>query len=329
MRWLALMLKIKRLLPQAAFDAVRQVRGYRQTSAAARAQLTNCVRQIRGSFPELRFRRASLVDTGSENVVVNLDDQYMFRFPRRPHRSDLLREIRLLQWIQGRTAVRVPEYRFVPASGDFAGYAMVGGRELQPKLFRRLDLRSQEAIVLQIADFFRLFHAAPAEAPAAPDESAPALGDQARFSHCDFALLRDFVAARVDPSLISSTAHFFAAFGRSEVSTRRVVHGDLLPNHVLLDDAGNVGIIDFGDAALGDPAWDFAVIGSYAPWIGPLLMSHYPFAPDDPELLARAARQAVRYWFERLVQRLNSHHTSESLGEICDSLRSAIDRVGF
>ncbi len=40
----------------------------------------------------------------------------------------------------------------------------------------------------------------------------------------------------------------------------RLVHGDLAPEHILCEPDGNAiyGVIDWGDAQLGDPALDFA-----------------------------------------------------------------------
>ena len=41
-----------------------------------------------------------------------------------------------------------------------------------------------------------------------------------------------------------------------------MLHGDLSPDHILADAgrAGLAGIIDWGDARLGDPAWDLVYI---------------------------------------------------------------------
>ena len=42
------------------------------------------------------------------------------------------------------------------------------------------------------------------------------------------------------------------------VAGGRLLHGDLVPGHVLVDGDRVSGIIDFGDAMAGDPAWDLA-----------------------------------------------------------------------
>ncbi|HLI67236.1 MAG TPA: aminoglycoside phosphotransferase family protein [Caulobacteraceae bacterium] len=320
----AAMVAVKRLLPQAAFDIVRAVSHGRGRSQGAREELRRRADQVRAAFPDLPFRRARLVDTGAENVVIVLDGRYVFRFPRPGRGGDLLDEIRLLKSIERGAGVRVPDYRFTEPSGALAGYPMVGGRELQPALFRRLERRSQEAIVAQIGDFLNLLHAQPAPA----NRAALALRRQAQFSDCEFAQVYDFLQARIPSPLLASARRFFDAFGAPEPSPTKTVHSDLLPQHMLVDGAGRVGVIDFGDVGPGDPAWDFAVLGSYAPWVGPELLSRYRLAENDEGLLERAARQAVRFWFVRLVQRLSSRHRSESVAGIAAMLRAALERAG-
>lgn len=51
-----------------------------------------------------------------------------------------------------------------------------------------------------------------------------------------------------------------AAFARNDEPPRRLLHGDCAPYHWLCRDGDVVGVIDFGDVALGDPAWDLVVL---------------------------------------------------------------------
>jgi aminoglycoside phosphotransferase (APT) family kinase protein len=66
--------------------------------------------------------------------------------------------------------------------------------------------------------------------------------------------------------LDDSRAHRFraktsAVLDRLSEPPRRFLHGDLQPEHVLVDPSGRVaGIIDWGDAGTGDPRWDLAVL---------------------------------------------------------------------
>ena len=65
---------------------------------------------------------------------------------------------------------------------------------------------------------------------------------------------------RVDPDLV----HARADHARRHLDGRTVAlttcHGDLQCEHVLVDDAGGIALIDWGDAGLADPAYDIAVL---------------------------------------------------------------------
>ncbi len=58
---------------------------------------------------------------------------------------------------------------------------------------------------------------------------------------------------------LEATADRFVAAGGTSQARRTLVHGDLGPQHLRVDEAGVlVGVIDFGDAMIADPAIDLA-----------------------------------------------------------------------
>ncbi|MGV9677832.1 phosphotransferase [Nocardia sp. NPDC003482] len=63
-----------------------------------------------------------------------------------------------------------------------------------------------------------------------------------------------------------------------------VVHGDLGPDHVLVEGDRLTGVIDFGDAHVGDPAIDlaWALYGTPAPFRHALAES-YGVTPEERE----------------------------------------------
>jgi aminoglycoside phosphotransferase (APT) family kinase protein len=61
-----------------------------------------------------------------------------------------------------------------------------------------------------------------------------------------------------------------------------LVHDDLGPAHVLVTATGDLaGVIDWGDAQVGDPAWDFAWVLHAMPAQGERALAAYGGAPDD------------------------------------------------
>jgi len=74
-----------------------------------------------------------------------------------------------------------------------------------------------------------------------------------------------------------------------------VVHGDLAPEHVLVDDGTVVGLLDFGDAKVADPADDmaFVAVGADERALDSVLESYAVARADQPDRhLADRARLA-------------------------------------
>ena len=72
------------------------------------------------------------------------------------------------------------------------------------------------------------------------------------------------------------------------------VHGDCQPDHFLLDETRTTvtGILDFGDAGLGDPLWDLAVLTLEHPeHIDDVLVGYQP----DPSMAERARYELPAY----------------------------------
>jgi aminoglycoside phosphotransferase (APT) family kinase protein len=83
----------------------------------------------------------------------------------------------------------------------------------------------------------------------------------------------------------------FMAEGGSAFAPRALLHGDLRGDHLLLEDGGRLrGVIDFADALIGDPAFDFAALASAfsLAWVAQTLAAYRGPAADDPDLPRRA-----------------------------------------
>lgn len=89
----------------------------------------------------------------------------------------------------------------------------------------------------------------------------------------------------------------------------RQIHGDCQPDHFLLDDERRavLGVIDFGDAGLGDPLWDVGILTVDHPEnAGPVLDGY-----GDPDLERRATHELPGYHALRCltdIRWLREHH---------------------
>ena len=95
-----------------------------------------------------------------------------------------------------------------------------------------------------------------------------------------------------------------------------VIHGDISDDHMLLAAGAEAlaGVIDFGDACLGDPAYDLTFFFAYGEAAMARLIEFYdPFAAD-PLLATRARRSYVRFRLEQL--RRSRPSATERMAEI-------------
>jgi aminoglycoside phosphotransferase (APT) family kinase protein len=187
---------------------------------------------------------------GWGSVTVLVDGEHIYRFARRPdvaaaHR----REFALLPLLAAALSVRVPEPDFFGEWGDATclGYPLIEGRPFTAAD----DWRSVAAVLRELHAF--------------PVAGLPLDTDwRGYYQRLDV----DRVLPALDAALAQVLTREYARFLDGDWDfTPTLVHRDLQPEHILVDDAGRVaGLIDFEDAAVGDPAIDFAGLVPVLGW---------------------------------------------------------------
>ena len=185
----------------------------------------------------------------------------MFRFPRRSGVEEALElEIALLPTLAAALPVRVPSFEHVSRDPLFVGYRMLRGEPLVDE-----DPESVRA-------FLEALHALdPSGLPVDSHDWLAAYRTQcAEFERLVYPLLDDDTRERAKQ-----------LFGEVETLVGfepALLHADLGPDHLLVRDGRLAGVIDWGDARVGDPALDYA-------W---LLNGPFPDWDVDPDLRRRA-----------------------------------------
>ena len=204
---------------------------------------------LRARFPELRIEPLLVVDVGFGSTVVETGDGIIFRFARSERAAaGHEREARLLRQLVGRLPVEVPDPQWRIEPGADVPFGAVGYRELGGEPVRH---DASAALAHEVAAFLRALHGVTgAEAADAPDERV-ALRD------ATLPVLRD----RLEREEVDRLGQWWAGmladddFLRFEPALR---HGDLWNENLLVADGRLVGVVDWGAAAIGDPAEDFA-----------------------------------------------------------------------
>lgn len=270
-------------------------------------------------FPELGGVGCVAIQEGWDSEVFAVDGQIV-RIPRRPEIEVLARaEARLLPVLQASLPVDVPvPLASCPEHGAMR-YSRIPGDPATPDRLGSLRL---EVVGEQIAELLTALREVPAGAAyraGIPDLSGPRWREE-------HAALADRFARSVLPHL--PVEHRDATLVLlDEVRALPgdvaacIVHADLGPNHLLCDDRGLRGVIDWGDVRLGDPANDLAwVLNATPPRVGEVVRDRLAVGDDE---VARA----------RLYHRLGPWYEVEHglrIGDerfIASGVRGVVDRL--
>src|SRR6266702_3945229 len=206
---------------------------------------------VRASFPSLEFREVRIIEDGWDSLVLDLDNAWILRFPRRPEVADWLdREIALLPELAAKLPVTVPQFDLIARnSGACVAYRKIAGTPPTTGVSKRTGQ--------DVGGFLSALHRFPVERARALGVSCfdPMAwrdryrGRCAEFRQDVFPLLEPAERERAD-----------GVFGRVEELdfSPALIHGDLGPAHVLCRSGRVVGVIDWSDACVGDPALDLA-----------------------------------------------------------------------
>lgn len=226
---------------------------------------------IKEQFPELSPKHIRLLGVGWDNTAFLIDEEWIFRFPRRAIALPLLEaEWCALPQLAPRLPVPVPipVWKGSPTSNfpwPFTGYRMIPGITA---CHANLLEEERASLAEPIAEFLAALHAAPKS-----DISKCYIPHDNR-SRIDGTLLtvriKENFAKLSGLGLLErekqlqDTVQSLQQF-REPVSSC-IVHGDFYVRHLLVDKGHHLaGVIDWGDIHLGDPAIDLAIAHSFLP----------------------------------------------------------------
>jgi aminoglycoside phosphotransferase (APT) family kinase protein len=227
------------------------------------------------------------LDHGYDFEVAIVDDDWVFRFPRRAAVEEALEiEIALLPALASALPVDVPSFEYISRQPFFVGYRLIRG----------------EPLVDEDPDGVRAFldalHAVdPAGLPVERPDWVEAYREQCR-------KFEDLVFPLLDEDLRPQAKHLFDEVETLVDFEPALLHADLGPAHLLVRDGRLGGVIDWGDTRVGDPALDYAWLlnGPFADWdvdadlrrrarlyhrLGPWYEAHYGVFTNQPAHVER------------------------------------------
>lgn len=256
-------------------------------------------RLLAEQFPHLGVSSVARLGEGWDCETWLVDDSWVFRFPKRDSvQANLAREAALLPVLDERLDVRLPVAEWSGSPGErfpfaFFGYRLVPGRTWDWSARPTAKLSAFEA------DFIALLNGLHGSTAAAKQALPDVYGSYADgYAPMDWGVelmrVRDLLLRRLRPATLQVVAPLLAGELQAPApftGEPLLLHFDFAEDHVFMDDAGRVlGVIDWTDAGLGDPAIDFieATI-----WLGPAFLERVLAAYQHP--VDGGFRERVRY----------------------------------
>ena len=285
--------------------------------------------KIRDVFPELDFSKAELIVTGDDNLVVVLDGERIAGFPRNEeYRGCLAAELNLLSKLGPISPLPVPRYECVSPDRSFGVYKRIKGREMTPEVFSAMAPSDQKIALTLFAEFLSTLHSLPAETIAQPDGSIARTWSGEQFTVLYRRERRVEIASIISAKTLARFDAFHDAFETVEPWPARLAHIDLTDDPISVLGSQIAGIIDFSDAAFGDPASDFAWFWRLGEAHVERLLGEYSLAADDPMLKTRSHWRFVRYMINQLWYGLDDKWNSSTEQWLAE-LEPHLNRLGF
>ena len=250
------------------------------------ADIQPFIQAIQTAYPDFAVATAVFNEDGQYNNVLVVNESFIFRFPRYEGGLEQLElESKILTAVQPYLPLPVPnpthvQFENATIGQAFMGYTLIPGEPLLPAAFAQIE--DKAALAGQIAHFLQALHTIPIrdliDEPLPVSDTKEEWWDvYGRIQTKLFPYMRlDACKTVVDhfESVLDDPAQY-----QFEPVLR---HGDFGTGNLLHDPITQQmsGIIDFGFAVLGDPAFDVAGLLTYGEPFVQEVATHYPAVAD-------------------------------------------------
>lgn len=256
---------------------------------------------VKEEIPDFSWNSYWVNEEGWEKRCIIVDSQKVISFIRKPeHLKKYIDHQKLLADLFQNCEIKVPQYDHISSKNNFIMYNIIKGTFVTDE-YLRAKKKLQSKIGNNIGKFLKFLHSLPIDQYNLPSNSLDKEYEEivdgveqylrVKITKDEYDQVRDFL--KYYKSLISRRV------------SNCIIHADFRSDHILWDESNDqLGIIDFGDCCIGDPAKDFARIPEYKKLsIFDEIMKEYDLVQDE-------------YFFERI----DAHIRKEYLIAMLDAL---------
>ncbi|PEA55424.1 aminoglycoside 6'-acetyltransferase [Bacillus pseudomycoides] len=277
------------------------------------------VQYLEKVYPNLDVQTAYVNDIGQNNDVLIVNENIVFRFPKYEEGiTKLIAETKLLEKIQNYVSLSIPcpsyqHFQPMEPGKVFSGYHKINGEPFWNRTFLQLSEEEKSTSAAQLANFLKELHSIPV-AEITPILKGNTVDIYSEIESLYFQL-KEKLFSYIKESARQDVSQSFEAYlsDNSHFTFQPcLIHGDFGMTNILYDveEKRILGIIDFGGAGIGDPAYDFAgLLSSYGSHFLEGFSSLYPN-------------------FDQVMDRMNFYRSTFALQEALFGLRNN-DRKAF
>ncbi|WP_081797038.1 phosphotransferase family protein [Bacillus ndiopicus] len=247
----------------------------------------NLIEYIKFLYPQLQIESYTPNDIGQNNDVFIINDSLVFRFPKyKKGIEQLIKETEILKYIRDFISVQIPNPIYsslenLEIGKVFTGYELIKGVPFWKEHITGIESKELlKSLSTQLVQFLIELHTIP------KDRISDSLKLAYKHPFEEMSKLYQEIEGNLFPFIRKEAqmeiTQSFKAFLESD-SVRNLdvtlIHGDFgAANIIWLPESREIsGVIDFGNARLGDPAYDFAgILSSYGEDFFNMCIQLYP-----------------------------------------------------
>ena len=233
-------------------------------------------KKIRDRYPSLEWEKTIKIEDGWDHDVLLLDDRYVARIPKNDGaKTRAAIDFSLLALLEKKVSASIPHPIAQDTETEIVIYSFVSGIQISESIYKNFHLHEKKSFERNISTFLDEIHHVPVEevqACAVPEKTTEHHLEELRKD-------TDFIQPFLSPQEKERVTSFMSK--RESLLSKKyqtLIHGDLTAENIFIkkDEPDYLGIIDFSDAVISDPAKDISALFAFGEGCVQAVLKHYP-----------------------------------------------------